>query len=159
MNIRLGTKADAPEVAKYLKEMWLMHCTEEPKYVSAAKIGAYKESRITKYLKDCFNKSGKSYLLIAEEGKEIAGFLKIDITKIESFYIQTKVLFLDDIFVKDKYRKQGIAKKLILEAEEIAKKKKIKWLKCKIYEFNKPAQEMVKSRNFKALYSEYFKII
>lgn len=159
MNIRLGVKKDVPEIVKYLKEMWLMHCTEEPKYVSADKIGSYSQNRIARYLKDCFNGSDKSYMLLAEEGGELAGFLKVDIIKIESFFIQTRALFLDDVYVKEKYRKQGIANNLILEAEKIAKKKKIKWLKCRIYEFNKPAQAMAKSSGFKSLYSEYFKII
>ena len=155
----MGNRADVLVIARWLKEMWLLHCDKEPKYVSGMKIEAYSTKRITRYLKDCFNGSNKSYLLIAEEGTEIIGFLKVDIVKIESFYVETRVLYLDDIYVREEYRGKGVAKALALEAERIAKKRKIKWLKARIYEFNKPAKLMAESVGLQPLYSEYFKII
>jgi len=159
MKVRLGVRKDGNQVAGWLKDMWLMHCDNEPQYVSREKIAAYTSARITRYLRDCFNGSKKSYLLVAEEGGELAGFLKIDVVKIESFYVETKVMYLDDIYVREQYRGRGVSKLLYAEAEKIAKKRKIKWLKARIYEFNKPAQAMAKSGGMKMLYGEYFKII
>ncbi len=157
MKIRLGSRGDVQEVAGFLKEMWLIHANNEPEYVSRKKIGAYPTRRIIKYLEDCFNGSKKSYLLVAEEEGEIAGVLKADVRKVESFFVETKVLYLDDAYVKDKYRGKGLAKALQEEVEKIAKRRKIKWLKARIYEFNKPAQGVAKSAGMKRLYSEYFK--
>lgn len=159
MKIRQGLRKDIPEVAGYLKEMWLMHGKEEPRFVSEKKMGSYNVARIERYLKDCFNGSKRSYLLVAEENGEMVGFLKVNITKIQSFFVQNSVLYLDDTYVKEKYRGNGIAKALEAEAEKIAKKRKIKWLKARIYEFNKPAQNMAKSIGLRPLYSEYFKIL
>ena len=159
MRIRPGMRADAEKIADWLKELWLLHCDNEPQYVSRKKIGAYPTRRILRYLRDCFNGSNKSYLLVAEEGGDIAGFLKIDVAKIESFYVETRVLYLDDIFVREEYRGRGVSKLLYEEAEKIARKRRIKWLKARVYEFNKPAQAMAKSMGLRPLYSEYFKIL
>lgn len=159
MNIRLGTKEDVEEVGVYLKEMWLMHSEEEPDFVSREVIEKYDSATIENYLKDCFKTGGKSSLLIAEENGEITGFLKVNAEKIQKFFKQTKVLYLDDLYVKEKYRGKGVAKVLIKEAESIAKKKKIRWLKARIYIFNKAAQKLAEKVELKPLYSEYFKIL
>ncbi|KKU55153.1 hypothetical protein A3C34_00540 [Candidatus Amesbacteria bacterium RIFCSPHIGHO2_02_FULL_48_21] len=159
MNIRMGKKEDATEVAGHLKEMWMVHCNLEPEFVSKKKIGAYSLERINRYLKDCFNNSGKSYLLIAEENNELAGFLKVDVTKIQSFFVENRVMYLDDGYVKEKYRRRGISKALQTEAEKIARKRGIKWIKGRIYEFNKSAQELARSVGMRPLYSEYFKVL
>ena len=159
MKIRLGTQRDIPDVAGYLKEMWLMHCDKELELLSNDVIGKYSRNKISRHLKDCFNGSNKSYLLVAEENDELAGFLKLDVVKIQKFFKQTRVLYLDDAYVKEKYRRNGISKALHAEAEKIARKRKIRWLKARIYEFNKPAQGMAKSVGLRPLYSEYFKIL
>jgi GNAT superfamily N-acetyltransferase len=159
MKIRLGERRDVDEVAGCLKEMWLMHCDMEPDFVSKRKISAYSPERIKRYLKDCFSKSGKSYLLIAEDNDKMIGFLKADVVKIQSFFVENRVLYLDDGYVKEEYRRRGVSKVLQAEAEKIAKRRGIRWLKGRIYEFNKPAKEYAKSVGMRPLYSEYFKIL
>ncbi len=159
MNVRLGKRKDAELISGWLKEMWLLHSDNEPKFVSERKIGSYTTKRIARYLKDCFNGSNKSYLLVAENDDAVAGFLKADVAKIQSFFMETRVLYLDDMYVKEDYRGKGISKALYAEAEKIAKKRKIKWLKARVYDFNKPAQAMAKSVGLRPLYSEYFKIL
>ena len=94
-----------------------------------------------------------------EENGEMTGFLKVDVVKIQSFFVENQVLYLDDAYVKEKYRGRGIAKTLQAEAEKIARQRNIKWLKARIYEFNGPAQTMAKSVGLRPLYSEYFKIL
>lgn len=118
-----------------------------------------KKTDMKDYFKDCFNGSDKSYLLVAEESGEIVGFLKINIEKIQSFFKEKNVLYLDDGFVVKNFRNKGVMKRLMKKAEEIARKRKIKWMKGRIYEFNKTAQKMAKSIGLKPLYSEYFKKI
>ena len=157
MDIRLGTQKDATQIANLLKTLWVMHAENNPDFLNEKKIKGYTTSHITKYLSVCFEKNPKSYLLIADDHGTIAGFLKIDIIKIQPFFMENKVLYLDDIFVKEEYRGQGVSGYLQQEAEKIAKKKKIKMLKARIYTFNSPAQKMAKSMGLTPLYSEYFK--
>jgi GNAT superfamily N-acetyltransferase len=157
MRIRLATTKDLPEVVPHLKALWIMHGKNNPQFLNYDKMKQYTDARIKKYLNVCFDKSKKSYLLIAEEEGNVAGFLKIDIVEIQKFFIVNKVIYLDDIFVKEEFRGKGVAKLLQQEAEKIAKKKKIKMLKARIYAFNTPAQKMAQSMGLTPLYSEYFK--
>lgn len=157
MNIRFATKKDLPEVIGHLKGLWIIHGKNNPDFLNYEKMKKYTDTRIRNYLNVCFDGSKKSYLLIAEEENQIAGFLKIDISEIQKFFVTSKVLYLDDIFVKKEFRGAGVAKLLLQEAEKIAKKRKIKMLKARIYTFNTSAQKMAESIGLTPLYSEYFK--
>jgi len=157
MRIRFGEKSDLPEIGALIKGLWVMHAENNLKFMNEKRIKGYTEKHILKYLSVCFKKPQKSYLLIAEEEGIIAGFLKIDIIKIQPFFIENKVLYLDDIYVKSEFREKGISKLLYKEAEKIAKNKKIKMLKARIYTFNSPAQKMASSMGLVPIYSEYFK--
>ena len=44
-------------------------------------------------------------------------------------------------------------------AEKIAEERGIKWLKSRVYTFNKSDQKVMKKDGFEPLYSEYFKVI
>lgn len=157
MKIRFGEKSDLPEVGKLLKSLWVMHANNNPKFMDVKRIEGYTEKHMSKYLSSCFKKPTTSYLLIADEKSTIAGFLKIDIVDIQPFFKEKKVLYLDDIYVKEEFRGEGVAKLLQEEALRIAKEKKIKMLKARIYTFNSPAQKMASSMGLEPLYSEYFK--
>ncbi|MFA6007664.1 MAG: GNAT family N-acetyltransferase [Candidatus Shapirobacteria bacterium] len=156
MIIRKGTIKDIPKIRVFLLDSWLMHANKEPKFVNPK---TFENTNLKNYLKNCFNHSYKSYLFVAEDKEEIIGLIKLNIENIESFYYQKKALYIDDIYVSQDYRKQGISKKLIEATEKIAKKRNIKWLKARIYQFNQPAQNTFDSSGFKPLYSEYFKIL
>lgn len=153
MEIRKGTRKDLPTVKEHLRKMWLRH--DDKTGMMNRKV--LEETDMKNYFKDCFNRSGRSILLIAEEEGGIVGFLKLNIEKLQKFFKEKRVVYLDDGYVIREYRKRGVMQKLIEEAEVVARKKKIKWLKGRIYVFNEPAQKMAKSVGLKPLYAEYFK--
>ena len=156
MKIRYGTKEDAEKISKCLKEMWFMHADQEPDYID---MEVLKKSDLKGYFKNCFDGSNKSYLLIAEKKEKLAGFCKLNIEKIQRFFKQRKVLYVDDVYILKDFRRKRVASTLLQEAERIANKRKIKWLKARVYTFNKPAQKLLNSLRYKSLYSEYFKIL
>lgn len=156
MIIRKGTIQDIPKIREFLLDSWLMHAKKESKFVNPK---TFENTNLKNYLKNCFNHSYKSYIFVSEDKGDIVGLIKLNIEIIESFFYQNRALYIDDIYVSQNYRKQGIAKKLIETAEKIAKKRKIKWLKARIYQFNEAAQNTFTSSGFKPLYSEYFKIL
>ncbi len=156
MNIRRGIKEDVKSISKFLKEMWFMHVDNEPKFINRKVI---KESDLASYFEDTFNGSNKSFLLIAEEKDEFIGLCKVNIQELQRFFNETKILYIDDIYVVKDFRKKGVAGKLLKEAEVIAKQNNIKWVKARVYEFNKPGQKMMDKSGYKSLYSEYFKIL
>jgi len=156
MNLRYGTKEDVLKIRDELKGLWLMHVDNEPKFINKDIIC---KSDLKDYFKDCFNGSGKAHLLIAEIDNNIAGFTKVKIDQLQNFFNQDKVLYVDDIYTIKNFRNKGVSTFLLKQAEKLAKDKDIKWLKARIYSFNKPAQAAFLSAGYKNLYSEYFKII
>lgn len=156
MNIRTGKITDIPQIKEYLLDSWLTHVKQEPKFINPK---TFYNTNLKNYLKNCFNHSYKSYLFVAEDNNEIIGLIKLNVELIESFFYQNRILYIDDIYVSKNFRKQGVAKKLIETAEKIAKKRNLKWIKAKVYQFNKAAQNTFTSSGFKPLYSEYFKIL
>ena len=131
-----------------------MHAHKEPNYINGAVI---EKDSIKKYYDSIDGKT--TFLIIAEEGDKLVGFLKVVIKEIEPFFLLSKVLYLDQIYVLEKFRNQGVAKLLLKEAEEIARRENIVLLKARVYQFNAPAQQAIKSAKFTQLYSEYFKMI
>lgn len=154
MKIRLGTKKDCYQVAQYVKDLWMMHADKDPTFYN---LEVFRTADPIKYYSSIDNKS--SILLIADDNGKLAGFLKLDIKEIERFFLSKKILYADEIFVLKKYRKQGVAKLLMTKAENIARKKKIILMKARVYHFNDPAQKSLLSFGYKALYSEWFKVI
>lgn len=61
------------------------------------------------------------------------------------------------MYVRDKFRRKGIAEALLSEAEKIANEQNIKWLKARVYTFNKTAQGLFEKNGYRSLYSEWFK--
>jgi GNAT superfamily N-acetyltransferase len=156
MDVRMGKKEDLPIIKEWLRESWLAHVDHEPELVNR---DVMEKTDLKNYFKDCFNGSEKSFVLIAQEENRMAGVLKVNIEKIQRFFNQHKVLYLDDIYVLPEFRGRGVSEMLILEAEKLAQKKKIKWLKARVYEFNIPEQKVMGKNGFKKVYGEYFKIL
>jgi len=156
MNIRFGTQADVELIREDLRGSWINHVDHDPEFINRAIV---ENTTLDEYFKSCFDGSDTSFLLIAEIDQQLAGFAKVDIKEIEKFYNETKILYIDDLYTVEQFRGKGVAKFLLAEVEKLAKDKGIKWLKGRVYSWNKPSQRTVESAGFKNMYSEWFKII
>ena len=156
MNLRFGTKEDIEKIKEPLRGSWIAHVDHDPEFVNRP---IMENSTLEEYFSVCFDGSGKSQLLIAEIDGEIAGFAKVDVREVEKFYNEQTVLYLDDLYTMEQYRRQGVAAFLLKEVENLAREKKIKWLKARAYTWNKPVQKANEAAGWKNLYSEWFKIL
>ena len=109
MKIRKATKRDLKEIAKLMKEEF-----SKPPYNEKALLNA-----VIKSLNFYF-RLGKVY--VATENNEILG---ITVFKIEQYW-EGPVVIIEDLAVKQEFKRQGIGKKLTDFIESYAKKKKIK---------------------------------
>ncbi len=107
--IRKAKKEDLKEVGKIMKQEFA-----KPPFNETAS-----NKEIIKSL-EFYNKIGKIY--VAEIDKKIIGIL---VFKIEQYWKEL-VLIIEDLAVKQKFKKQNIGKKLMEFTEEYAKKNKIK---------------------------------
>ena len=114
ITIRKADERDFPFIFAMMKEFAVFQKTPEKVFITLDQM--IKD-------KDIFN------CLVAEvDNKEIAGFA----TSFFTYYSWTgKGLYLDDLFVRDIFRKQSIGKKLLDAVIDLAKKeqcKRVRWL-------------------------------
>ena len=78
------------------------------------------------------------------EENNIIGFLIYDIKN-----KQDKIMWIDQLIIDEKYRKKGYGKKLIENAEEIAKQENCVRIEFSCWSFNTDALEMYKHIGYK----------
>jgi len=74
--------------------------------------------------------------IVAEENKEIVGFA-LFYTAYSTW--KGKILYLEDFYVKENHRKNGVGNLLFEKVVEIAKEKKVKRMDWQVLEWNKLA--------------------
>jgi ribosomal protein S18 acetylase RimI-like enzyme len=99
------------------------------------------------YYKNALRDKNCSFL-VAEVDGQIAGFIRADIQRAAGFSRDNKILYINDLYVVKAFRRQGIAQALVTEAEKIAKAKHIKRVQTKLYTFNKPMRDLLRSMGY-----------
>ena len=149
MKIRKATKKD-------FEEMWEIE-VEDRKYhkkITDKKYSLLNKGNIDKKAKLEFIrwrkedlKDKNKILLVAEDG-EVMGHLKGSFSKWDWSDNPPKIITLNSIGVLSKYRKKGIATKLIKKLEEYAKKKDVKFISLGHWIKNNIAHELYKKNKF-----------
>jgi GNAT superfamily N-acetyltransferase len=123
--IRRATEADFPAILAMIQELALFE--KSPEKVKNS-VGQMQQE------KDYFN------CLVAEtEHKEIVGMALYFF----AYYTWVgKSLFLDDLYVKEPYRKQKIGSALMKELFEVARVENCKRIRWQVLDWNSPAIEM-----------------
>ena len=83
--------------------------------------------------------SGDHKILVAINGKDIIGFIEGSITYISDFFEKNELGSVYEIFVKEKYRESGIARKLLETLVKWFKSRKIKTIEVVVDFRNKKA--------------------
>lgn len=104
-------------------------------------------SNLKNKLKKQFNEnliSRSRYLLLAKENKNMLGFLVA--TKIKNVFQSQG--YIDDMYVKKEFRRQGIATKMILEFKKVMAIQKIKKIRLGVDINNDSAIKFYKKMGF-----------
>lgn len=154
VNIRKATNDDIPFIKTCLIDSWVEHAKNNPKLMTEERM---RQSKVEEY----YSKKIKNeeYVLIADVDGIRAGLIATYKQQLESFFKDSEVLYIDDIYVVSKYRRMGIAKTLLTEIESIAKKNGIKRIDGKVYSFNKSMQKLLGKMNYHTPYSNWVKVL
>lgn len=150
MIIRKAKLKDAEQIAKLYLQFWEVH----------KKINPLHKLDYTINYKNCLKDSKnlmhyKDYLLyIAEENKEILGFILFTIKKNPEGFMVRKYGFLEEAAVDKKHRGKGIAKQLLNFALNYFKNKKLKYVSCSVEIDNDIAFKVWQKCGFKQLSRE-----
>ena len=156
VEIRRGTVNDIPKIKDCLINSWVDHAKQEPELLDEERM---RQSDIEGYYQKCFENADKCFVFVAEKDGNFAGFQRADIQEIQSFFRHNRILYLDDAFVLPEFRRQGIATKLIQEAENIAREKDIKRIQCRVYTFNKSTQKLLSKLGYRTPYATWDKVL
>lgn len=86
--------------------------------------------------------------LVAEEGKELVGYVIASKQRRPPIYRHTKVAYLSDAFVSESHRGQGILKQFMTELQKWSKTEGITAIDVQLFESNKEAQAIYKALGF-----------
>ena len=94
-------------------------------------------------------KSKKQISFVAENKKEIIGFIIVSIRSAPQIFENKLEAVITDLFVKKEFRKIGVAKTLIKKAKQFAKKQNCPYVRLNVYYSNKLAQKVYDKIGFK----------
>jgi GNAT superfamily N-acetyltransferase len=151
-DVRRLKRSDIEVFSEDLRSMWLQHSKEHSNLISSDFL---KKVDTEEYLEASLENKNEFVLIALFKGKPV-GMMKVEEQVLEDFFHYDKCFFLDDVIVLPDFRREGIAKILMQEVKDIAKKREVQVLKGRVYRFNKPAIKYLKSESFQEIYSEYF---
>jgi ribosomal protein S18 acetylase RimI-like enzyme len=155
MEIRKATKKDAEQIAKLYLQFWEVHKKINPLHQLDFIIN-YKNC--LKDVKKLVNY--KSYkLYVAQENKEIVGFILFTIKKNPEGFKVRRYGFLEETAIDKKHRGKGIAKDLHNFALKYFKKKGLKYVSCSVEIDNVIAQKVWQKLGFKKVSIDLIKEI
>lgn len=132
MEIRSATPNDVPYIFDLIKELALYE--KAPEQVTNSKENLHYDLFVAPICE----------AIVAEEDEEILGFA-LYYTSYSTW--KGRCLYLEDFYVKEKYRKRGIGKLLFDEVVRIAKEKKVKRMDWQVLEWNEPGLQFYKKEN------------
>ena len=150
VQIRKMKTGDFNEINTFLPKMWFFHAS------SSALINKNALNRIDlqKYLFNIYQNKNQEGFVAVLEGR-IIGFIRCEIKNCPDFYSFQKELYVDDLIVLKKFRKKGVATKLILKCFEFGQNNNINLFTCKIWKFNKESKSLFKNLGFQEDFSFY----
>ncbi len=126
MTIRGLQKNDAPDLFGLLEEMVNYHAKIDSYYKPFSQYKNWDEE-IDSWLKD------KDMRLIgAEAGGKLVGYARVSIEPAPDYAVPKKIGIVYDVFVLEKYRRQGIAEMLCEDASAWFQKKKVKYIELSV---------------------------
>jgi GNAT superfamily N-acetyltransferase len=126
LTIRAATSNDVPLLATLIQEL--------AEYDQMSQEVSMTEADIAR---DGFGSHPKFRAAIAEWDGEVAGYCLF--FEFYSSFQGRAGLFLDDIFVRTKYRKRGIGRALLAHVAGVAWKEKYFCMRCEVLDWNTPA--------------------
>ena len=109
IKIRRALLEDLVFIRECLIDSWADHADHEPHLLSKEKLVGFESEKF--YIDSIRKKS--SYILIAEHEGDKCGLIVAYKKNLPYFFRQQDVLYIDDIYVKNTHRRNGVAKKLI----------------------------------------------
>ena len=146
IKIRKVLKKDSKSVIRLINELAEFEKLEPPD-----------KSAVKNLLKDIYIRNSPIKVLVAEAGKELIGYAFFFYTY--STFLAKRTLYLEDIYVSDKFRGKGIGKIFFNELVKTAKNNKCGRMEWHVLDWNVNAIKFYKNLGAKELKEwKYFRM-
>lgn len=135
IQLRKGTKEDVPELLKCIKELAVFE-----------KAGDQVEVTTQELIADGFGPNPLYEFIVATKNEVVIG-IALYYFKYSTW--KGKTMFLEDLIVKDEFRRFGVGKHLFIEICKIAKEHNCRRMDWQVLDWNTPAIEFYKKFNAK----------
>lgn len=97
-----------------------------------------------------FIKEKENYIFMGESLKGVVGYIAFRVVKQGEipFTTERRVVYIDQIVVKEEFRNQGFGRRLMEEVDKLARKTGASWLQLDVWDFNKSAQYFFSANGF-----------
>jgi GNAT superfamily N-acetyltransferase len=147
INIRIIRKKDSNELIRLITELAKFEKLKPPSKKAQKKL-----------LDAVFSKKSGIKVLVAERGSELIGYAFYFFTF--STFLAKPTLYLEDIYISEKYRKIGIGKRMFSELIKIAKNNKCGRLELMVLDWNENASRFYEKFGAKHLTDwKFYRII
>ena len=142
MQIREAKIEDLKQITIILEQIARMHYENRPDIFRKKS-----KKQIEKDLIEEINDDEKNVIIATDESSKVYGILicRIKETKAHINLKNSKTLWIEELGVNEKYRKNGIGKQLMKKAEEMAKKLGCKRIELNCWNFNQNAVNFYKA--------------
>ena len=150
-SVRLATLKDLNVINLYIKESWLNRINNRSDlFTNKRKFLEYE------FYNYC-TKSNGEVCFIYEISEEIVGFIfaKLKFVKDIDTYMERSYVSIENIYVKEEYRRRGIGTKLYEEVFKYARSIRIKRLEFTVYEFEDELIRFIENLNCKRVSCNY----
>jgi len=146
IKIRKALKKDSQDVIRLINELAEFEKLDPPDKSAAKNL-----------IKDIYSKNSPIKVLVAESGKELIGYTFYFFTY--STFLAKKTLYLEDIYISNKYRSKGFGKIFFNELVKAAKKNKCGRMEWHVLDWNVNAIKFYEKLGAKELKEwKYFRI-
>ena len=138
MEIRKAKNEDIEQIITIIKEIAEIHVKNRPDIFKKKD-----KSIIRNWIENVIQNENEVILVASNKNDTIYGVLIYQIKEIKEHInlIDKKKLWIDELGVFERYRGQGIGKKLLQEAEQIARELECDSIELNCWDFNKEAIE------------------
>lgn len=146
MVIKEATRDDLEKITLLLEQVSELHYINRPDIFKRKSKNDIKE-----YAIEDLENNEKKIIIATDENLKIYGILiyKIKEVKCHVNLKPSKILWIEELCVDEKHRKNGIGKILMLETEKVAKKLNCERIELNCWEFNESAMKFYKEIGMK----------
>lgn len=101
-------------------------------------------------------KSDDGHVFVTKKDNELAGYISLTVKESAPVFSRDDKLKISELFIKEKYRRNGYASELIKKADKVFQDKNCSTIELEVNKKNESAQELYKENGFEV---ERFRMI